>query len=397
MHAPTLAPPGAALADDSIGTDHFFQPRRAAFWLLVVLLAHGLVFTAQLFAAGARVVPLTFGLGLLVWILFTLAFWAVFRLMELSEQQPVDAFILAFAWGALAAVSLAVPANAAILSLLAKLGSPEFAATWGAAMAGPVTEEFLKLMGVLLLILVARSQFPTELSVLVVGAAVGLGFQVVENLHATVTAALRYPVESQVLPVLQNLVTRGLLSGLWTHAAYTTVASYGVAWYLRHVERSRAVRIAVAVAGFALAWAMHFVWNSPWLEDHFNDSRWGLALLLVVKGVPVAAAAALIWRAALREEGAHLQMLAEHFVPERELLSEDERARLGAPLERLRVRRALGRQYGRPARRLKAKLQREQLRLVMKAGVYGRGPRTARHEASIRRTRARLDALTASA
>jgi len=107
-------------------------------------------------------------------------------------------------------------------------------------------------------------------------------------------------------------------------------------------------------------------------------------------------AAALVWRAALRDEGRHLQALAAYLVPERELLRDDEWMRLGSPLERLRVRREIGRRYGRKAQSLKARLQREQLRLVMKAGVYGRGARTRRHEFAIRRARARLDALSAA-
>ncbi|RYF78790.1 MAG: PrsW family intramembrane metalloprotease, partial [Comamonadaceae bacterium] len=329
-----------------IGTDSFFQPRRAAFWLLVAWLVNGLVYTVQLFATGFRVVPIAALLGVLVWSLYTLAFIALFRALDLLEQHPPEAYALAFAWGGLGAVHLALPANVAIQSLGAKLISPEFVAMWGPALAGPITEEFLKLAGVLLLILIARNQFRTELSVLVVGAIVGLGFQVVENLSYTVRAAMNFPLESQVLPVLLNLVTRGLLGGLWTHAAYTTVAAYGVAWFLRHVERAMTTRVAVALLCFALAWFMHFFWNSPWLEDRFSDGPLGLALLLIVKGLPVLAAARQNSAAAVRESGAHLHSLASFFVPERDLLRDDEWQRLGSPLERWRVRREMGRIHG---------------------------------------------------
>ncbi|MDA7417600.1 PrsW family intramembrane metalloprotease [Xenophilus arseniciresistens] len=376
-----------------IGTDAFFQPRRAAFWLLALWLVNGLFYTLALFATGFRVVPIAAGLGLVVWSLYTLAFVALFRALDLLEHLPTEAYVLAFAWGGLGAVHLALPANGAIQSLTAKLISPEFAAVWGPALAGPITEEFLKLVGVLLLVLVARNQFQTELSVLVVGAMAGLGFQVVENLSYTVRAALTFPLDNQWLPVLLNLGTRGLLAGLWTHAAYTTLAAYGVAWYLRHTERSLATRLAVAGLCFGLAWFMHFFWNSPWLEDRFSEGPLGLTLLLITKGLPVLAAAAMVWRAAARETGAHLHSLASWFVPERELLRDDEWRRLGSPLERWRVRRELGRQHGRRARRLKTRLQREQLRLVMKAGTHGRGAHTLRHEVAIRRIRAKLDAV----
>ena len=376
-----------------VGTDSFFQPRRAAFWVLAALIVNGLFYVIQLFAMGVRVVPVTALLGLLVWTSYTLAFLLAFRTLDLLEQHPPEAFVLAFAWGGMGAVYFAAPANIAIQNLCAKLVSPEFAAAWGPAVAGPVTEEFLKLAGVVLMVLVARNQFQTYLSVLIVGALAGLGFQVIENLSYTVNASMHFPLENQVYPVLLNLLTRGLLSGLWSHAAYTMIASFGVAWFLLHPERPMAQRIGFALLCFALAWAMHFAWNSPWLEDLFDGGYGEMAVLLAVKGVPAMIAAGLFWRVAARENGTYLHALAAWFVPERELIRDDEWVRLGAPLARYRVRREMGRAFGRRARQLKTQLQREQLRLIRKAGTYGRGPQTLPHELKVRRLRAALDPL----
>jgi len=376
-----------------VGTDSFFQPRRAAFWLLSALIVNGLFYTVQMFSMGFRVVPITAFLGLVVWGLYTLAFLLVFRTLDLLEQHPPEAFVLAFAWGGMGAVYFAAPANIAIQSLCAKLISPEFVAAWGAAVAGPITEEFLKLAGVVLLVLVARNQFQTYLSVLIVGAMAGLGFQGVENLTYTVNASMRFPLENQVYPVLLNLLTRGLMSGLWSHAAYTAIASFGVAWFLLHPERRLLTRIGAAVLCFVLAWAMHFVWNSPLLEDYFDGGYGQMALLLLVKGIPVLIAAWLFWREAARENGAYLHALAAYFVPERELIRDDEWVRLGQPLARWRVRREMGRAFGARARRLKTRLQREQLRLIRLAGTYGRGPQTLASELAVRRIRAALEPL----
>lgn len=381
----------------AVGIDSFFQPRRVAFWVLAAFIANGIFYTGTLFAMGLRVVPVTALLGLAVWAAYTLLFLVAFRTLDLLEQHSPEAFVLAFAWGGFGAVYFAAPANVAIQSLCAKLVSPEFAAVWGPAIAAPITEEFLKLAGVVLLILLARNQFQTHLSVLIVGALAGLGFQVVENLNATVNASLYFPLESQVRPVLLNLLTRGLMSGLWSHAAYTTIASYGVAWCLLHPRKPLALRLTVAVLCFALAWAMHFAWNSPLLEDLFSNGWMDMALLLAVKGMPTAIAAGLFWHVAARENGAWLHTLAATFVPERDLIRDDEWLRLGAPLARLRTRRASGHAFGARARRLKMQLQREQLRLIRKAATYGRGAQTLRHEAAVRRLRGELDALTAQA
>lgn len=381
--------------DWPIGTDSFFQPHRAAFWVLAALILNGLFYTVNMFSMGFRVVPITALLGILVWAIYTLVFLLVFRALDLLEQHPPEAFALAFAWGGLGAVYFAAPANIAIQSLCAKLVSPDFVAAWGPAIAGPITEEFLKLAGVVLLVLVARNQFQTYLSVLIVGAMTGLGFQVVENLTYTVNASMHFPLENQVYPVLINLLTRGLLSGLWSHAAYTAIASFGVAWFLLHPERPMVARIACALLCFALAWAMHFIWNSPWLEDLFDGGYGEMAILLVIKGVPAMAAAWLFWREAARENGAYLHALAAYFVPERDLIRDDEWLRLGAPLLRYNVRRQIGWTFGLRARRLKTQLQREQLRLIRKAMTYGRGAQTLRHEVAIRRIRAELDPLVA--
>jgi RsiW-degrading membrane proteinase PrsW (M82 family) len=390
------APEVAPATDASVwpvGTDSFFQPRRAAFWVLAALIVNGLIYTVHMFSMGMRVVPVTAFLGLLVWGLYTLAFVQVFRTLDLLEQHPPEAFVLAFAWGGMGAVYFAAPANKAIQSLCAKLVSPEFVAVWGPAVAGPITEEFLKIAGVILLVLVARNQFQTYLSVLIVGAMTGLGFQVVENLSYTVNASMHFPLENQVSPVFINLLTRGLLSGLWSHAAYTTISSFGIAWFMLRPERPMAARVAGALLCFALAWAMHFVWNAPFLEDLFEGGYGQMAMLLAVKGIPVVIAAGLFWRVAARENGAYVHALAASLVPERDLIRDDEWVRLGAPMQRYKVRREMGWRFGWRARRLKTRLQREQLRLIRKAATYGRGAQTLGHEVAIRRLRAELEPL----
>lgn len=379
-----------------VGTDSFFQPRRAAFWVLAALILNGLFYTGYMFWLGVRVVPVTAFLGLTVWGIYTMLFVQAFRTLDLLEQHPTEAYVLAFAWGGMGAVYFAAPANVAIQSLCAKLVSPEFVATWGAAVAGPVTEEFLKLAGVILMVLVARNQFQTYLSVLIVGAMVGLGFQVVENLSYTVKSAVHFPLENQVYPVLLNLFTRGLLAGLWSHAAYTTIASFGIAWFVLQPRRPMAARIAVAVLCFLLAWGMHFIWNSPLLEDLFDGGYAEMAVMLVIKGLPAVIVAALFWHVAARENGTYLHALAAWFVPERDLIRDDEWVRLGAPMQRYRVRREMGWTYGWRARRLKTHLQREQLRLIRKAATYGRGPQTLKHETAVRRLRAKLDPIIAA-
>ncbi|SFL88047.1 PrsW family intramembrane metalloprotease [Variovorax sp. OV329] len=389
------APSAAATSQEwPIGLDSFFQPRRAAFWLLVFLLVMGAVSVVKMFAIGYRVVPLTLLSGVVLWALYTLPFLMLFHLLDLDEEHPPLGFVMAFAWGSLAAVYLALPSNSAILGLCAKLVSPTFAAEWGAAVAGPVTEEFLKLIGVVLIMQIARNQFRTPHSVLILGALSGLGFQVVENLSYTVNSAVSFPTDSQLMPVAHNFVMRGLLNGLWSHAAYTTVAAFGVVCFKFRRDLAMPLRVLLAAQYFLLAWALHFVWNSPLINDWIPGNGFAsMVVLTLVKGLPAVIAVWLIWGVASRVESRHLQALAAYYVPERELIRDDERRRLGAPLRRLAVRRKLAQRYGRRAGRLKGRLQREQLRLVLRAGEKGRGAHTRRLEHRILLLRKELDWL----
>ncbi|MFG3039470.1 PrsW family glutamic-type intramembrane protease [Streptomyces sp. NPDC048330] len=153
--------------------DGFWQPRRAAFWLYVMFVVNGVFSIGQIVFQGYRVVPTTVVVGVLVWTLYALVPLLFFRALDLYEQHPPLGFVMAFVWGGVAATYLAVPLNAAVQSVAAKVGSADFAQRWGPALAGPVNEETLKLIGVIVLVMIARSQFRSILAFL---TAVALHF-----------------------------------------------------------------------------------------------------------------------------------------------------------------------------------------------------------------------------
>ncbi|MET0415204.1 MAG: PrsW family intramembrane metalloprotease [Actinoplanes sp.] len=359
-----------------IGVDGFYQPRRAAFWLLIVLLANGVfAFVTEVYS-GTRVVPTTVFLAFLVWSLYTaVPLWFFHRYLDLFVQHPVLGFVLAFAWGGFAATYLARSANTALLSILAKAGDTDFANEWGAAIAGPTTEETLKVLGVILLVLIARTQFRTLLSAVSIGALVGLGFQVIEDFDYTLNVALAYPGPNEVAPVLQMLFARGLLSGLWSHALFTSVAALGVGYFVTRRHKPLAARLLVAVGCFLLAWSFHFFWNSPLLPV-------SNAFAIPLRGLPLLLLGALLWWLAGREEASHLTAIADTYVSDEVITPEERRA-----LASLRLRRRLrheARKHGRRAGRTYRELQHRQLALVMQYGQYGRSPRTELAEIEVR-------------
>jgi RsiW-degrading membrane proteinase PrsW (M82 family) len=380
-----------------IGIDGFLQPRRAAFWLLVFFLANGLYSVVQLLLTSYSLVPQAMLASLVAWTLYALPFLLFLRHLDVFQQQSRMAFVLAFAWGGLGAVYLAIPANDAIFSLAAKLGSPEFKGTWGAAIAGPTTEEFLKTSGIILLVLVARTQFLTPLSVVATGAMVGLGFQIVENMVYSTNAALSAINDDQLSPVLSTVLMRGFLCGLWSHSVYSAIAAYGVAQFMFRRHQPMAVRVGWFVAFFALAWALHATWNSPLLSPIQSvGGIFGPLLYIFAKGLPVLLFGVWIWRMALAQQSTYLEQVARHFVPEPVLVSAEERTTLTGLGSRRAHRKALAKSHGRSAARALHSLQQAQLALLLACARHGRGPGTYEAERAVIKARSRLDGRIAS-
>ncbi|MEU0145845.1 PrsW family intramembrane metalloprotease [Streptomyces sp. NPDC006288] len=376
------------------GVDGFFQPRRAAFWLFVFFLANGVFSMVSNFYFGYRVVPTAVVLATLVWALYALPFLLFFRSLDLFEQHPPLGFAMAFAWGGFAACYLAIPVNSAVQSLSAKLIGPEFTKDWGPALAGPINEEILKLLGVILLVMIARTQFRTILSVVVLGAMIGLGFQIVEDLLYSVNTAIQFPYTNQVVPVGLMLLVRGVFSGLWSHALFTSVSAFGIGYFVTRRQKPLIQRTAVAAGAFALAWLMHFFWNSPWLQGVGGDGVVGVLVLCVVKGIPVLVAGYLIWRFAGREEGSQLRVVADHYIDD-DLMTLEERDGLTSLRERRRLRRHMRKTHGRKAARILHRLQRAQLHMIRVCEENGAGIPAARAAQDVTALREDLGTATA--
>lgn len=165
---------------------------------------------------------------------------------------------------------------------------------------------------------------------------------------------------------------------------FTSVSAFGVGYFLTRKDRPLWQRILVAVAAFALAWSLHFFWNSPFFDEL------GFAGQTVTHAIPVAIVGYLVWLLAGREEGRYLGSLADHYVGE-DLITPEERRGLPSLRYRRSARQAVKKSHGRRAARALRTLQREQIRLVMYYGRHGAGPRLEDLEYAVRRARAQLE------
>ena len=359
MSRPETSPPPTWYERGSV-----IQPRLPAFWLFAFLILIGTLgagsIVAERIAANQEASLLAITL-LVVWAIpFVLAIYA----LDLFEREPLGMLAAAFAWGGLAAITLAISANSALLDLIAKLGSPSLADDWGPAIAGPTNEETLKALGVLLLALIAAAEIDTPIDGLVYGAFVGLGFQILENFLYFTNPTFAGTGYAQTHVVWDLFVIRGLVDGIWSHAAYTGLVGLGIGYLVSRQDIPRPRRISVAVLAFAAAWSMHFFWNAPWLTDLVAQGLGGWIAFSLVKGLPGFLLLVGLYLLARRREAHWVEHVLAPEVATGAATPEEIHALLtfhGRRHERRAARRAGGRRAARRTRQL----QREQVALAV--------------------------------
>ncbi|GAB2607346.1 hypothetical protein Aab01nite_02780 [Paractinoplanes abujensis] len=246
-----------------------FQPHNAAFWVWLIGVGIGSVGIVKFFGAGFGTYRLAvtsgivfFGIYLIPWLIFL-------RHQNRYTAQPGALLATGFAWGFCAAAFwIALPANTAMLEIWTKLLGPAGASTWGAGLTAPINEEWGKGLGLILLIGLAPRLVRSGYDGFIIGAFIGLGFQVSEDiLYAYNNATATFGV-GQVESSLYILALRGFV-GITSHALFSAVFCAGVMWILgrapgeRHVGRGLAACLAAMV--------LHFAWDDAGGLFAWND------------------------------------------------------------------------------------------------------------------------------
>jgi RsiW-degrading membrane proteinase PrsW (M82 family) len=356
-----------------------------AFWLLALLLVAGGWQTVAMVRTGVAAYPLATAVAVVLFGLYAVPFVLVVRSLDYFEREPPHLLLAAFGWGGLVATAVAVRANTAAHDLLAKLASPRFAASWGPALTGPSIEELVKVLGVVLIVLIARAQINSVVDGFVYGAFVGLGFQVVEDVMYAVNAVALAGRGDHAGPVVAVFLLRGFLGGLWSHTLFSALAGAGVAYVVLHHTARGALTCAAALAG---AWTFHALWNSPLLADGFGYGVPGVLAALLLKGTPALLVILLLVRSAGRREAGYY---LRHLAGDPRVATDRELAALATGGTRLAARRFAYARGGRRLSRYVRKLQRAQARLALD---LSRGlPHAAEHRAEALAMRQWLEAL----
>ncbi|MDR7280213.1 PrsW family intramembrane metalloprotease [Catenuloplanes atrovinosus] len=366
-----------------------------AFWVLAALLVAGAVRTVVFLRESITVYPVATVVAVVLFALYAVPFWIFVGGLDFLEREPPVLLATAFAWGALVATAVAIPGASALHNVLAKLVSPQFAAAWGSAIAGPSVEETVKVLGVFAIVLVAAGQVNSTLDGVVYGAMVGLGFQVAEDVVFAVNAVAMEGQGDQISPVVITFFLRGFLAGLWSHTLFGALAGLGVGYLVVRTDRRLSRRIGIAALAFAGSWACHFLWNTPVLLDGPVEGAPGVLLVLVVKGIPPLLLVAYLVRVAHgREAEYYVSLLAGLDDPA--IATEAELRALGSGRRRAAARGLAHRRAGFRGRRAVRRLQQAQARLaVALSRAEGGGATTAvrRWTREVRAHRARLTRL----
>lgn len=308
------------------------------------------------------------------------------KALDRNDQIPWKNFLACLVWGGTAGCGLSLVLNSLGSHTLESFFTTAHAWSLTAIVLAPVVEEVSKGLAVLVLFWILHDEFDNVLEGLVLGAASGLGFALVENAIYNV----RFLAEgSSAFLVLGTY--RTLVNALIGHPIYTAMTGAGLG-LLREMPRHKVHRNLYPLLGLATAIAMHVVWNAAavFLADVLGD-RTGIVTLVVnaavFGGAGVLFALAAYVFAAGRERRVMVTYLAEEVA--RGFVEADELGSFEQPLGRLRYELEGWARFGWRVYRTRRLLRRTQVELAFRKWHLAQGdaPRGTEGDAVIRQAR----------
>jgi protease PrsW len=199
--------------------------------------------------------------------------------LDRYEKEPLSLIAVAFLWGSLPAITLAIVFELVLAVPLAKTPLGPGIAAWGVA---PLVEEPIKALALVGLFLFARREFDGTLDGIVYGSLVGFGFAMTENMLYFISSGS---------PLGAIFWVRSVLFGL-NHAFFTSLVGLALG-PVRH-DRTRWRSLLALAAGLALAILFHSLHN---FAVRYQSAGLFVSWLIQSGGVLVVLAiAVLAWR-----------------------------------------------------------------------------------------------------
>jgi protease PrsW len=282
----------------------FLQPHNIAFWVYLLGIGGGALTMLRYFgASGTFYTPALAG-GVLLFGLYLVPWLLLLRHHNRFTAQPAGLLATGFLWGGIAATFwIALPANGALLEIWSKLGGTTFGSEWGAGLTAPINEEWGKALGLVLLIGLAPRLVRSAYDGFIIGAFIGLGFQVFEDvLYVYNGAAAQYGTD-QIGSTLRMFLIRGA-AGIVSHALFSAIFCAGLMWVLGRTRGER--NVLRGVLTMLAAMIFHFAW-----DDMVGLSGGGVAAAVLPFVIAVVELVALFYvlRHAARQERAWTRAL----------------------------------------------------------------------------------------
>jgi RsiW-degrading membrane proteinase PrsW (M82 family) len=391
--APTPNPGAGIASAPSWGSaTGFLQKRQPAFWLFVLTLAAtGLAALAEQLSFLAAS-PGAWFVTVLLLVPYAIPVFAIIYYLDLYEREPVSILVAAVLWGGIVATTLSMYTNTPLDELIFKItADPQFTLEWSAALTAPFVEEGFKLLGLILLVSIARDEMDDLLDGFIWGAMVGIGFLLVEDVFYFMRA---YFEQGSFVDLFVIWLIRIVGAGPYSHFLYTGLVGMGVAYYYTQLDQPNGRRLAMAAVYIALGVAAHFIWNSPLLVGLAEGGLIGLWLMLTVKGLPMLIGLVILVRLARRRERRWFAHFSATFHDDG-AVAEAELAELSGLRARRRARKAALRAKGPMGEQLKGQIQREQMTLVQLMSKHGaeERPEIAVQQAKVLALKAQYEAL----
>ena len=214
------------------------------------------------------------------------------RNTEKYDREPWEALRIAFAWGAISGVFLAIVLSALgvplLIFLLADLTDPSvhdiLPVIVGAVIVAPIVEEFAKP-----LVMFQNQTIRREINELedgiVYGAACGLGFGATENVMYGLTEGLA----AAGFAGMAFLIVIRTVSSILLHLVTTSYTGHGIARYMLNGEP-----FTVVLKYYFVAVVIHATWNLAAIYSLLGDSETGafliflFSIILAVSGLQLA-------------------------------------------------------------------------------------------------------------
>jgi protease PrsW len=264
MTAPTTAQAARLAAIERSGWGERFrlvQPHNLAFWVYALLVGvGGFVVISNYIVNSFDAYGQAITAGLLVFALYTVPFWWFLRRSDRYSTIPGSLAIAAFVYGGFAATgAFALYGNNSMRSLWGKGVSQAFAFDWSAALTAPVVEELAKGSGLILLLAIAPKIIRTPFDGLIVGAFLGLGFQIIENIgYITASAAAGFGAD-QTGAIAPTLGVR-IFAGIASHWAYSAIFCAGLVYFVGRPDAP--AQRGKGLGLIALAMLIHGTWDA---------------------------------------------------------------------------------------------------------------------------------------